>query len=39
MNGWLNEIYLQTNNKIFHCPEFLFLFLKGMTGALAVGTF
>ncbi len=34
MNGWSDEIDLQTNNKFFNCPYFLFLFLKGMTGAL-----
>ncbi len=32
MNGLLDEIDLQTNNKIFNCPE---LFFNGMTGALA----
>ncbi len=35
MNGWLDEIDLRTNNKFFNCPELLFLFLKGMTAALA----
>ncbi len=34
MNGWLDEIDLQTNNKFFNCPELLFLFIKGMTGDL-----
>ncbi len=34
MNVWLDEIDLQTNNKFFNSPE-LFLFLKGMTSALA----
>ncbi len=34
-NGWLDVIHLQTNNKFFNCPKMIFLFLKGMTGALA----
>ncbi len=34
MNGWLDEIDLQTINKFFYYPELLFLFLKGMAGAL-----
>jgi hypothetical protein len=34
MNGWLDEIDLQTINKFFYCPELLFLFLKGMAGTL-----
>jgi hypothetical protein len=33
VNGWLDDIDLQTNNRFFNCPELLFL--KGMTGALA----
>jgi hypothetical protein len=32
MVRWLD---LQTNNNFFNCPELLFLFLKGMSGALA----
>jgi hypothetical protein len=35
MNGCLDEIDIQTNNNFFNCPEVLFLYLKGMTGALA----
>jgi hypothetical protein len=34
MDGWLDEIDLQTSNKFFNCPGMLFLILKGMTGAL-----
>jgi hypothetical protein len=34
MNGWLDEIYLQTNNKFFDCPGLLFSFFNGMMGAL-----